>query len=121
MNPPIEIMNTTPFQDPRATDLLSRVSEDVSLLRRDIGNLLSHTTRHTLPTGMRDLADSARNRLAAGRLYSAEQLRVLRDQVNQPATAWVGGAVVVGLIAAGIYLFCKGDCCAGCEDDDEQG
>lgn len=106
-------MNTIPFQDPRANDLLSRVSEDVSLLRQDIGNLFSHATRHTLPAGARDLADTARSRLASGKLYSAEQLRALRNQVNQPATAWIGGAAVVGLIAAGIYLFCKSDCCSG--------
>lgn len=106
--------------DPRANDLLSRVSEDVSLLRQDIGNLFSHATRHTLPEGARTLADTARNRLSAGRNYSAEQLRVLRGQLNQPAAAWVGGAVVVGLLAAGIYLFCKSDCCGGrCEIADE--
>ena len=110
-------MNASPFQDPRANDLLSRVSEDVSLLRQDIGNLLSHTARHTLPAGARGLADTARNRLAAGKVYSAEHLRALRDQVNQPATAWIGGAVVVGLIAAGVYWFCKDGCCA---DDPEQ-
>jgi hypothetical protein len=113
-------MNTTPFQDPRASDLLSRVSEDVSLLRQDIGSLLTHTARHTLPAGVRGLTDSARNRLAASRLYSTEQLRALRNQVNQPAMAWVGGAVVVGLIAAGLYLFCKGDCRAGCGEDDAE-
>jgi hypothetical protein len=40
--------------------------------------------------------------------------------VNQPATAWIGGAVVVGLIAAGIYWFCKSDCCmSGCDEDGE--
>ena len=106
--------------DPRANDLLSRVSEDVSLLRQDIGNLFSHATRHTLPEGARTLADTARNRLSAGRNYSAEQLRALRGQLNQPAAAWVGGAVVVGLLAAGIYLFCKSDCCGGrCEMADE--
>jgi len=107
-------MNTSPFQDPRANDLLSRVSEDVSLLRQDIGHLFSHATRHTLPAGVRGLADSAKNRIAAGRVYSAEHLRALRNQVNQPATAWIGGAVVVGLIAAGIYWFCKDGCC--CEE-----
>jgi len=113
-------MSASPFQDPRANELLSRVSEDVSLLRQDIGNLFSHTTRHTLPAGARELADTARNRLAAGRVYSAAQLRALRDQVNQPAAAWVGGAVVVGLIAAGIYWFCKSDCCmSGCDEDGE--
>jgi hypothetical protein len=109
-----------PFQDPRANDLLSRVSQDVSLLRQDIGNLFSHAAQHTLPEGARELADTARNRLAAGRNFSAAQLRALRSQVNQPAAAWVGGAVVVGLLAAGIYLFCKSDCCAGrCEEADE--
>jgi hypothetical protein len=113
-------MNPTPFQDPRASDLLSRVSQDVSLLRQDIGQLLSHTARHTLPSGARELADSARTRLASGKLYTAEQLRALRNQIQQPATAWVGGAVVVGLIAAGIYLFCKGDgCTAGFEPENE--
>jgi hypothetical protein len=111
-------MNTSPFQDPRATDLLSRVSEDVSMLRKDIGNLFSHTARHTLPAGARELADTARNRLTSGRNYSAEHLRALRDQVNQPATAWIGGALAVGLIAAGIYWFCKDGCCADdCEDE----
>lgn len=116
------IMNTTPFQDPRATDLLSRVSQDVSLLRQDIGHLLSHTARHTLPSGARELADSARTRLASGKDYTAEQFRALRNQINQPTTAWVGGALVVGLIAAGIYLFCKDDCCADCfEEDEEEG
>ena len=110
-------MNTT---DPRAHDLLSRVSEDISLLRQDIGNLFSHATKHTIPESARGLADSARSRLLAGRSYSAEQLRALRAQVNQPAAAWVGGAVVVGLLAAGVYLFCKSDCCAiEREDADE--
>ena len=66
------------------------------------------------------MADTARNRLNAGRNYSAEQLRALRGQLNQPAAAWVGGAVVVGLLAAGIYLFCKSDCCRGrCDEADE--
>ena len=113
-------MSTSPFNDPRASDLLSRVSEDISLLRQDVRQLASHTARHTLPTGARNLADSARNRLAAGNSYSSDPLRALRQQMNQPATAWVGGAVVVGLIAAGIYWFCKDGCCAGtCEEETE--
>ncbi len=117
-----ETMNSAPFQDPRTNDLLSRVSEDVSLLRQDIGHLFSHTARHTLPAGARGLADSARNRLAAGKVYSAEHLRALRDQMHQPATAWVGGAVVVGLIAAGIYWFCKDGCCTShCGEDPDGG
>jgi hypothetical protein len=111
-------MSISLLQDPRANDLLSRVSEDVSLLRQDIRHLASHTARHTLPAGARGLADSARNRLAAGKSYSTEQLRVLRQQMNQPATAWIGGAVVVGLIAAGIYWFCKDGCCASAAEEE---
>lgn len=114
---PIKVMITTPFQDPRTADLLSRVSEDVSLLRQDVGHLLSHTARHTLPSGVRELADSARTRLASGKLYSSDQLRALRNQVNQPTTAWVGGVLVMGLIAAGVYLSCKSDGCGCCCED----
>jgi hypothetical protein len=110
----------TPFQDPRASDLLSRVSQDVSLLRQDVSNLLSHTTRHMLPDGARGLAETARNRLTTGKQYTAEHLRALRQQMNQPAAAWVGGAAVVGLLAAGVYLFCKSDCHNGsCDEADE--
>lgn len=111
-------MNTTPFLDPRANDLLSRVSEDVSLLRQDIGHLLSHTARHTLPEGMRELAGTARTRLAAGRHNSTTHLRALRQQMTQPAAAWVGGALLVGLVAAGMYLFCKNASCRAWTDDD---
>lgn len=102
-------MSNTPFHDPRAGDLLSRVGEDISLLRDDVRHLIRHTTRHTLPVGARELAESARESLAAGKLRAAGQLRALRDQPNQPAT-WLGGAIVVGLIAAGIYWFCNEGC-----------
>ena len=111
---------SSPFEDPRANDLLSRVSEDVTLLRQDIGHLIQHTARHTLPAGYRAIADRARTRLAAGREYSAEHLRALRGQLQQPATAWVGGAVIVGLIAAGIYWFCKDGCCVDEEGSDQE-
>lgn len=114
-------MSQSPFHDPRANDLLSRVSNDVAMLRQDIGQLFSHTTRHTLPTGARELADTAKSRLAAGRSYSAEQLRALRSQVGQPSpTAWVGGAVLVGLIAAGVFLLTRDGCCSA-ESYDEEG
>ena len=113
-------MSTSPFHDPQAGDLLSRVSDDVSMLRQDIGNLLSHTTRHTLPTGVRSLADTAKNRFVSGRQYSAEHLRALRDQVNTPATAWIGGALLFGVIAAGVYLFCSGKCDSMCQYDEEE-
>lgn len=112
-------MSTTLFQDPRASDLLSRVSEDVSLLKQDIRQLASHTARHTIPEGARLLADTARNRISAGKTYSGEHLRALRQQINQPATAWVGGAVAVGLIAAGVYWFCKDGACSDLCDGEE--
>lgn len=111
-------MNTTAFHDPRASDLLSRVSEDISLLRQDVGHLVSHTARHTLPTGARELAANARSHLAAGRLRTAEQMRALREHAGPPA-AWVGGAVVVGLLAAGVYWFCKDGCAYQAEDGEE--
>jgi hypothetical protein len=111
-------MNTPSFHDPRASDLLSRVSEDISLLRQDVGHLLNHTARHTLPTGARELAASARSHLAAGRLRTAEQMRSLREHAGPPA-AWVSGAVVVGLLAAGIYWFCKEGCVCRAGDEEE--
>ena len=114
-------MSHSPFQDPRANDLLSRVSDDVAMLRQDIGQLFSHTTRHTLPMGARELADNAKSRLAAGRNYSAEQLRALRNRVGEPSTtAWVGGAVLVGLVAAGVFLLTRNGCCSA-EFCDEEG
>jgi hypothetical protein len=106
-------MNAISFQDPRTNDLLSRVSEDVSLLRQDVGNLFSHTARHALPDSAHKLADNAKNRLAAGRNFTAEQLANLKNQINQPAAAWVGGAAAVGLLAAGTYLLFRNHCEAG--------
>ena len=113
---PLEAMKTTAVHDPRTSELLSRVSEDISLLRQDVGHLLNHTARHTLPAGARELAASARSQLAAGRLHTAEHLRCLREHAG-PSTAWVGGAVAVGLLAAGIYWFCKSD--SPCPGDHE--
>lgn len=112
-------MSSSPFQDPRANDLLSRVSNDISLLRQDVGQLITHTSKHTLPGGARGLADTARDRLAVGRNYSAAQLRALRSQATDPTTAWIGGAVLVGLIAAGVYLLNRESCCMRSDDDYE--
>lgn len=98
-------MNAITFQDPRTNDLLSRVGEDVSLLRQDVANLFTHTTRRALPNGARQLADNAKNRLSAGKLYTSEHLQALKNHVHQPAAAWVGGAAAVGLLAvAGAYM-----------------
>lgn len=112
-------MNTQPFQDPKANSLLSRVSDDVALLRQDVGHLIQHAARHTLPETARGLAGSARSRLLAGRDYTSEHLRSLGQQLNRPATAWVGGAVLVGLLAAGAYWFIKSDGSRSCCRDEE--
>lgn len=103
-------MNSSPFTDRRASGLLHRVREDVSHLREDIGNLLSHTTRKTLPNGVQDLADQAKHQLAAGGAYAASRLRDFRSQPHKPSTAWIGGALVVGLLAYGAYALCQKSC-----------
>lgn len=102
-------MITSSHQDARATNLLSRVSEDVSLLRQDIRNLVSHTARQTVAGGAREIAENARNKIAASRAYSAEQLRALGEQMKQHPAAWLGGAAAVGLISAGAFLLFRGD------------
>jgi hypothetical protein len=102
-------MITSSHQDARATNLLSRVSEDVSLLRQDISNLVSHTAHQTVTGGAREFAENARTRIAAGKEYSAEQLRALGEQIKQHPAAWLGGAAAVGLISAGAYLLFRGE------------
>ncbi|QJE97536.1 hypothetical protein [Luteolibacter luteus] len=98
-----------PFQDHRASGLLSRVRDDISHLRQDVANLLTHTTRHTLPRGARELADSARSQLSAGGSYAASRLRDFRSSPPKQALGVLGGAILVGVIAAGIYAVCKSD------------
>jgi uncharacterized membrane protein YebE (DUF533 family) len=103
-------MNSSPFTDRRANGLLNRVREDVSHLREDIGNLLSHTTKKTLPNGARDLAEQAKHQLAASGAYAASRLRDFRRQPPRQSAGWVGGAMVVGLLAYGAYALCQ-KCC----------
>lgn len=102
-------MNTL-FKDRRANGLLNRVREDISHLRNDIGSLVTHTTRTTLPNGAREIADQARSQLAAGGAYAASQFRNLRGKPTRQSAEWVGGAVVVGLLAYGAYLLCRNHC-----------
>ena len=105
------------FSDRRATGLLDRVRDDVPPLRDDIGNLLTHTTRETLPNSARELADQAKQQFAAGSAYAASRLRGLsRPPPPRHSAGWVGGAVVVGLLAYGVYSLLRNDCCTGTSD-----
>lgn len=115
MNPPL-------FSDCRAVGLLDRVRDDVHHLRDDLGNLLTHAKRETLPNGVRDLADQAKHQFAVGSAYAASRLRSLRVHPPQPSLGWVSGAVVAGLVAYGVYALChnghNGCDERGAEDED---
>lgn len=100
-------MSHSPFHDNRAAGLLSRVRDDISHLRQDVGDLVNHTARHTLPRGARGLADNARQQFMAGGNYAASRLRSLSPP--RQAIGVIGGAVLVGVIAAGIYVLCKSE------------
>lgn len=100
---------SNPFQDPGASKLLSRVREDISLLRGDVTKLLTYTTRYTLPKGARELAGTARQGLLDGRSYAAQHLRSLGSSAPRQAAGVVAGAAIVGLLAVGIYALCKSE------------
>ena len=99
----------TPFHDRRASSLFSRVREDLSHLRADVGNLVHHTARYTVPQGARDIADTARHRLAEGGHFAASRLRSLRSSPPRQAIGVLGGAILVGVLAAGIYAIVKSE------------
>ena len=111
-------MSHFPFHGSRTSGLLSRVRDDISHLRHDMANLLTHTTRHSLPRGARDLADTARHQLAAGGSYAASRLRSMRESPPKQALGILGGAILVGIIAAGFYAISKSDSCAAARADD---
>ncbi len=113
-------MNSSLFTDRRASGLLSRVRDDVSTLREDIGSLLSHTTRQTLPNSAREIAGQAKHQLAAGGAYAASRLKDFRGYPPRQSAGWVGGALAVGLVAYGIYALCRSNCATQCKLDDEQ-
>lgn len=108
-------MSHSPFRDRRASSLINRVREDISNLREDIGSLFLHTTKNTVPNSARDLADQAKSQLAAGGAYAVDRFRSLRHQPTRQSAGWIGGAVVVGLLAFGAYALIKANC--PCEDE----
>ncbi|MEP4078942.1 hypothetical protein [Haloferula sp.] len=107
------------FEDKRAAQLFSRVGEDLSSLRSDVKLLVSHAARHTLPDGARELARSGRDQFQSGRDYATERVRHLgRSAREHPAGVSVAGALLFGVLAAGIYLLIKSDGC--CEAPEEE-
>lgn len=110
-------MSNSPFRDRRASNLLNRVRDDISNLREDIGSLFVHTTKTTVPNSARDLAEQAKSQFAAGSAYAANRFRSLRHQPARQPANWIGGAVVVGLLAFGVYALIKANC--PCEDEYE--
>ncbi len=105
-------MNDSPPQDSRTVGLLSRVREDIAHLRQDVGNLARHTTFQTLPQSARELAESARHQLAAGGSYAASRLRSFRASPPRQALGVIGGTILIGALAAGIYAICRSESCA---------
>ena len=101
---------SNPFQDSGTSKLLSRVREDISLLRGDVAKLLTYTTRYTLPKGAREIAGTARQSLMDGRSYAAQRLRAMGSSAPRQAAAVAAGAAIVGLLAVGIYALCKAEC-----------
>ncbi len=110
---------SNPFQDPGASKLLSRVRDDISLLRGDVAKLLSYTTRYTLPKGAREIAGSARQGLSAGRTYAAQRIRSIGSSAPRQAAGVAAGAAIVGLLAVGIYALCKSERCRSARREEE--
>jgi ElaB/YqjD/DUF883 family membrane-anchored ribosome-binding protein len=109
-------MSSTISEDRKMKDLASRVGEDISQLRSDISSLFSHTGRHTLPSGAKELREQARERLSAGGAY-------LRQHPGQSSVGILGGLLILGAVGAGIYYLCKSDCgisCCSGDDSSEQ-
>lgn len=104
-------MKSPIVSDRRAAGLLDRVRDDVSRLRDDIGHLLTHTKQETLPNSAREIADQAKQHFAAGSAYAASRLRGFTRQPPNHSASWVGGAIVTGLIAYGVYALLRNNCC----------
>ena len=115
-------MNNQRFEDKRASQLYSRVGEDLSSLRNDVKMLVGHATRHTLPDGARELARSGRNQLLSGRDYAADRVRYLGRSARQhPTGVSVAGVLLLGAVAAGVYLLLKSEgCCGQSEEEFEE-
>lgn len=104
-------MSDIHFEDRRAAQLLTRVREDLSSLSHDVKTLLGHATRHTLPDGAKHLASRSGERLSVGRELASVKMRRLGDAARDHATGVsIGGLLLLGATAAGVYLAMKGGC-----------
>lgn len=89
--------------DRRSKDLLSRVSEDLAVLKDDVSKLFSHTGRHTLPESAHNLADYGKDKWQAGGEFAASQLRYLKDHPRETSIGFAGGLILLGLVGYGAY------------------
>jgi hypothetical protein len=105
-------MNLPLINDRRTSGRLKRVRKDIHQLREDIGDLLHHATSTSVPNGARELANQAKSHLTSGRACAVSRMRKLRHQAPDMdhTPAWVGGAVIVGLLAFGVYALCRNGC-----------
>ena len=92
------------MKDIHLKDLIHRVGEDVSQLKRDVSSLFGHTGRHALPERARELGERARHTFHAGGDY-------IRRHPTQSSLGLVGGLALLGAVGFGIYCLCKSDCC----------
>jgi hypothetical protein len=102
-------MNSFPFTDQRASGLYSRVRQDITILRRDLRDLIHHTAHQTLPGSARGLASEAKRQLMAGGLKAVHRIKSQTSSMpwKNHSQGWIGGATVVGLLAAGVYALCR--------------
>lgn len=90
--------------DNTAKKLLGKLSDDVSSMKSELAELISHHARTTLPKSARELADYSREKFHS-------QLQHLRAHPRQSSAGIVGGLVLLGAVGFGIYYLCKSDCC----------
>lgn len=112
-------MNTRFLENGESSKLLARVRDDLSLLRQDVGTLVSRTARRTVPDQARSLARSGRDHLRQGRDFAAGQVRHAGEVVKaHPTSASLAGALLLGAVAAGAYLLIRGMTDATYESDE---
>ncbi len=95
---------------------MPQVREDVSHLRKDIANLLSHTTHETLPASAREIVGQAKQQLNAGGAYMMSQLRDFKRPSRRASGGIISGVAAAGLLAYGAYLLYQSRCRCAVDD-----